>query len=271
MTAPAENKPLQAPAPAPAPAPADKPALAPAPAAPVTPAPPAPRPRASLVLEACGIVLLPVVMAVSVALRIDQGGASGIIASLASLGLLFLSYEWGRPALRETMPVVVMAALAAAGRIIFAFLPSVQPMTAIVIMTGCLFGRRSGFMVGALSGLVSALFLGMGAWTPWQMYSWAIIGWVSGVLSAAGAFKRPGAVYAYGFVAGLMYGLIMNIWSMIAFYHPESFVQMLIIWAPAIPYDATHGISTLVFLVLLWAPWHRKLQRLKTMYGLGET
>lgn len=225
---------------------------------------------ASRALEVAGLVLLPVVMAVSAAFGIDQGGAAGIIASAASVGLFFLSYEWGRPALRETMPVVVMAALAAAGRIIFAFIPSVQPMTAVVIMTGCLFGRRSGFMVGALAGLVSALFLGMGAWTAWQMYSWGLIGWLAGVLSAVGVFSRKGVVFAYGLASGLLYGLVMNIWSMLAFYHPESFAQMLVIWAPAIPYDMTHGISTVVFLVLLWAPWHRKLKRLKKMYGLGD-
>lgn len=225
---------------------------------------------ASRAFEAIALVLLPVVMAVSVAFGIDQGGASGIIASAASLALFFLSYEWGMPTLRETMPVVVMAALAAAGRIIFAFIPSVQPMTAIIIMTGALFGRRSGFMTGALGGLVSALFLGMGAWTPWQMYSWGLIGWVSGVLFAAGAFERPWAVYVFGFVAGLMYGLVMNIWSMVAFYHPESLAQMLVVWAPAIPLDSIHGASTVVFLVLLWAPWRRKLQRLKRMYALGD-
>lgn len=232
-------------------------------------APPA-RPVIARVLEACGLALLPAIMVISVAFGIDQGGASGIIGSAVSIGLFFLSYEWGMPSLRETMPVVVMAALAAAGRIIFAFVPSVQPLTAIIIITGCLFGRRSGFMVGALAGLVSALFLGMGAWTPWQMYSWGLIGWVSGVLFAAGVFERPWTVYAFGFMAGLMYGLIMNIWSMVAFYHPETFAQMLIIWAPALPLDAIHGASTVVFLMLLWMPWRRKLLRLKRLYALGD-
>ena len=240
-------------------------------AAPVAHAP-EPRPVASRLMEACALVLLPIVMVVSVALGIDQGGASGLIASAASLLLFFFSYEWGRPSLRETMPVVVMAALAAAGRIIFAFIPSVQPMTAIVIMAGCLFGRRSGFMVGALAGLVSALFVGMGAWTSWQMYSWGLIGWVAGVLGHSGVLTggRSWGLYAYGFASGLLYGLVMNIWSMIAFYHPESLAQMFVIWAPAIPYDLTHAASTLVFLMLLWAPWHRKLERLKRSYGLGD-
>ena len=234
------------------------------------PAAPAARPRASLVLEACGLLLLPAVMVASVAFGIDQGGAAGIITSVVSLLLFFLSYEWGRPALRETMPVVVMAALAAAGRIIFTPIPSVQPMTALVIMAGCLFGRRSGFMVGALGGLVSALFVGMGAWAPWQMYSWGLIGWIAGVAGGRGVFSRPWVVYGYGFAAGLLYGLVMNIWSMVSFYHPETFAQMLVIWAPAIPFDVTHGVSTMVFLALLWAPWRRKLERLKLQYGLGD-
>ena len=225
---------------------------------------------ASRILEACVLVLLPVSMTLSAAFGIDQGGAVGILASVGAVALFFLSYEWGKPALRETMPVVVMAALAAAGRIIFAPIPSVQPMTAIVVISGCLFGRRSGFMVGALGGLVSALFLGMGAWTPWQMYSWGVIGWLAGVLSSAGAFGCPWAVYTYGFASGLLYGLVMNLWSMMAFYHPENIAQMALIWAPAIPYDVAHATSTLVFLVLLWGPWRRKLARLKVQYGLGE-
>ena len=227
------------------------------------------RTKVALGLEAAGIVVLPVFTTFAAATGMNQSGGIMFAASVGSLLLLFLSFEWSRPALRETMPIVVLAALAAAGRIIFAFIPSVQPATAIVIVAGCVFGRRSGFMVGSLSGLVSAFFVGMGAWTPWQMFAWGIIGWLAGVLAHAGAFERPWRLYAYGFAAGLIYGLILNLWSFIGFYHPETLAQLVIIWLPAIPYDLTHSVSTVVFLVLIWLPWHRKLERLKVAYGLG--
>ena len=220
----------------------------------------------AIVLEAAGLVLLPVFTVFAALAGMNQGGGIMFAASAGSLLLLFLSFEWSRPALRETMPIVVLAALAAAGRIIFAFIPSVQPATAIIVVAGCVFGRRSGFMVGSLSGLVSAFFVGMGAWTPWQMFAWGFIGWLAGVLARAGAFERPWALYVYGFASGLIYGLILNLWSFIGFYHPETLAQLVLIWLPAIPYDLTHSISTVVFLLLIWVPWRRKLQRLKVAY-----
>ena len=64
-----------------------------------------------------------------------------MVASVISLLLFFASYEWGRPSLRDTMPVVVLAVLAAAGRIIFAPIPDVKPVSAICIVAGSVFGR----------------------------------------------------------------------------------------------------------------------------------
>ena len=230
-------------------------------------------PRLSIgprVLEAVALLLLPVSMAACALARIDQTAAVSMMASVISLMLFFLSYEWRRPSLRETMPVVVLAALAAAGRILFAPIPDVKPVSAICIVAGSVFGRQSGFMVGALAALVSNFFFGQGAWTPWQMYAWGLVGWLSGVLSGAGAFKRPWPIYVFGFASGLLYGLILNLWSLLGFYHPQTIEEALVIWAAALPLDFVHSAATVGFLALLWAPWHRKLERLKTVYGLAE-
>ena len=191
------------------------------------------------------------------------------IASVASLTLFFVSYEWSRPALRDVMPVVVLAALAAAGRILFAPIPDVKPVSAIAIVAGAVFGRKGGFMVGALAALVSNFFFGQGAWTPWQMYAWGMVGWLAGALASAGALRSPAAVYAYGFASGLLYGLIVNLWSVIGFFHPQTLGEAMAVFAAAIPLDCIHGIATAVFLVVLWKPWMRKLERLKVVYGLG--
>lgn len=227
------------------------------------------RRRGLVALEAVALLLLPAAMAACVVAGIDQTAAVAMVASVISLTLFFLCYEWGRPSLRETMPVVVLSALAAAGRIIFAPIPDVKPVSAICIVAGTVFGRQSGFMVGALAALVSNFFFGQGAWTPWQMYAWGLVGWLAGVLGKAGAFERPWAVYAYGFASGLMYGLILNLWSLLGFYHPQTIAEALVVWGAAVPLDIVHGIATVGFLAVLWAPWHRKLKRLKTLYGLG--
>ena len=227
------------------------------------------RNTASFVLEVVALALLLISMGAAVLAGIDQTAAVSMVASVVSLLLLFVSYEWGKPSLRETMPVVVLAALAAAGRIIFAPIPDVKPVSAICIVAGSVFGRKSGFMVGALAALVSNFFFGQGAWTPWQMYAWGLVGWLAGALTHAGAFKARPAVYVYGFASGLLYGIILNLWSILGFYHPETLSEAMIIWGAAVPLDIIHGVATVVFLKLLWAPWHRKLERLKTVYDLG--
>ena len=86
------------------------------------------------------------------------------------------------------MPTVVLAALAAAGRILFAPIPDFKPVSAIAIIAGVAFGRKSGFMVGSLAALASNFFFGQGVWTPWQMYAWGLVGY--GDLS--GGANRPG-------------------------------------------------------------------------------
>ena len=220
--------------------------------------------------EPLALVGLPIVLGICAVTGLEQTGVLSLVTSVLALMLFFTGYEWRKPSLRETMPVVVMAALAAAGRILFAPIPHVKPVSAIAIISGAVFGRQSGFMVGALAALVSNFFFGQGAWTPWQMYAFGLVGWVAGVLSSKGAFEHKGAIYGWGFTAGWLYGLILNLWSFMSFYHPQNLTELLIVWAPAIPYDAAHAVSTVAFLFLLWAPWHRKLERLKLMYGLGS-
>ena len=223
---------------------------------------------ATRLLEAAALVLLPAGMAAAAFVGSDQAAAVSLAASVASLSLFFLSYEWGRPGLREVMPVVVMAALAAAGRILFAPIPDVKPVSAIAIVAGATFGRKAGFMVGALAALVSNFFFGQGAWTPWQMYAWGLVGWLAGVLAARGAFRRQAGACAYGFASGLIYGLVVNLWSLIGFFHPHTLAEAFLVLAPAVPLDCVHGAATAGFLALLWKPWHRKLARLKAVYGL---
>ena len=72
----------------------------------------------------------------------------------------------------------------------------------------------------------------------------------------------------WGFVSGYLYGFVLNIWSIVGFYHPHSIGQALIVYAAALPFDTMHAISTVVFLVILYGPWMRKLARIKKKYAL---
>lgn len=144
-------------------------------------------------LEVPALLLVPAAMLWCAWRQIDAAG--GLVLATVALSLLLFcaSYEASRPTLRQVVPTATLGAVAAAGRILFAPLPDVKPVSAIAITAGATLGRRSGFLVGAIAALVSNLFFGQGAWTPMQMYAWGLVGYLSGVLADLGAFGPPEA------------------------------------------------------------------------------
>lgn len=281
--------------------------------------------------EIAAIFATPVVLVACAIANFDQTALLTLVVVLASIGIFFASYEASRPRLRDIMPTVVLAALAAAGRILFAPIPDFKPVSAIAIIAGVAFGRKSGFMVGALAALASNFFFGQGPWTPWQMYAWGLVGYGAGLLAMVPAKRRvtgsknscrarsgethgiasdsacpvapdeetesalslspraciekenracstrrlidahPTIVYAYGFLACLGYGFILNAWSILSFFHAQAsgWAGILAVYATALPFDIVHGVATVVFLLALYGPWRRKLERVRRKFGLA--
>lgn len=217
---------------------------------------------------------VPVAMAAAMLAGIAQAALLMLAVVVLVLCLFFAGYEAGRPALRQIVPTLVLAALAAAGRILFAPVPDFKPVSAIAIIAGAALGRRNGFMVGALAALTSNFFFGQGMWTPWQMYAWGMVGYLGGVLASAGAFaRRDGsprmlALMAWGFASGLIYGLVVNAYDVIGFVQPFTWAGAVARVAAAVPFDITHGVATCVFLAALYEPWTRRLGRVVRKFGL---
>lgn len=228
------------------------------------------RARMLRALEAPALVAVPVALLCCAAAGVSASAALTLIVALLALSLLLSSYDANRPALRQVMPTVVLAALAAAGRVLFAAIPDVKPVTAIVILAGATLGKRDGFMTGALAALVSNVFFGQGPWTPLQMYAWGLVGYLAGVLAARGALGRMGAVCAFGFVSALLYGLILNGWYVVGYVSPLTWPAVIAAFAAGLPLDCVHGAATVAFLLLIWTPWRGRLERVIRRYGLAE-
>ncbi len=221
-----------------------------------------------LSFEFAVLACVPAVLVAAAVLDMQASAALTFVVVIGALALFFADYERSKPALRQIMPTVVLAAFAAAGRILFAAIPDFKPVSALCIVAGSVFGRKSGFMVGALAALVSNFFFGQGPWTPWQMYAWGLVGYLAAVLVEKGAFEKTSMLLAYGFLSGWLYGLLLNAWYVIGFVHPITWQSVLLAYAAGFPLDTLHGIATVVFLSALYVPLRRKLQRIKRKFAL---
>lgn len=219
-------------------------------------------------LEVPMLVAVPAVLFACALLQFDQTALLTLVVAVAAVAVFFASFEASRPPLRRIMPTVVLGALAAAGRILFAPVADVKSVSAVCIVAGAVFGRQSGFMVGALAALVSNFFFGQGPWTPWQMYAWGLVGYLAGVLADRGWLDRTPALLAFGFSSALLYGLLLNGWNAIGFVHPLTLPAVLVSFGAALPFDLMHGAATVAFLAALYLPWKKKLERIKKKYAL---
>jgi energy-coupling factor transport system substrate-specific component len=90
----------------------------------------------------------------------------------------------------------------------------------LVILAGYVYGGRFGFLMGALSLLVSALLTGgVGPWMPFQMFVMGWMGLGTALLRPLGRRLGPGRWHelvllcGYGYLWGLLFGALMNLWS----------------------------------------------------------
>lgn len=191
-----------------------------------------------------------------------------LLILLEAMAFLFLSFERRRPPAREVVLLAVLCALGVAGRGIFFLVPQIKPVTALTILTGVSLGGQAGFLVGAMTMLVSNLFFGQGPWTPWQMFAMGCIGLLAGILFRR---RRPvplAGLCLFGFLAAVViYGGIMNPAAALIWVHELNGELILSYCLAGLPMDLVHGGSTAVLLWLLTEPFLRKLDRVQSKYG----
>jgi len=182
----------------------------------------------------------------------------------------FLVFESRKPQARELILLAVLCAIGVAGRAAFYMLPSFKPMTALVIVTGVALGAESGFLVGALTMLLSNMMMQQGPWTPYQMFAMGIIGFLSGLLFRKGLLRRDRlSLCIFGALSAVVvYGGIMNPASMLMAQPTPTWEMLLVYYLQGLPVDLVHGVSTVLFLWLFADTLQDILDRIKTKFGL---
>ncbi len=193
-----------------------------------------------------------------------------ILIILEVLLAFFAVFETRKPRAAEVVTISVLCAVGVAGRIVFAAVPQVKPLMAIVIISGVSLGGESGFLVGAISGFVSNLYFGQGPWTPWQMLAFGLAGFIAGFLTRNGFMsKKRFGLCVYGAVSAIgIYGVIMNVSSIFMMHQQFSWNLAASYIAMGLPFDLIHASSTVAFLWLVALPMIEKIERIKNKYGI---
>ncbi len=186
-----------------------------------------------------------------------------LAVAILSLLLFTAGFEEKQTGARRMVLAAILTALSVVGRLI----PLLKPVTAMTILAALWLGRESGFLVGALTALLSNFAFGQGPWTPFQMLAWGGIGYLAGLL-ATPLRRHRWLLLLYGALSGVVYSLVMDIWTVL-WYH-DAFDLALYARAilAALPHALLYALSNLLFLALLAKPFGAKLERMTVKYGL---
>jgi len=152
------------------------------------------------------------------------------------------------------------------------------------IVCGYVFGAEFGFLVGALSLLLSSLITsGVGPWLPFQMFAAGWTGMIAGWLPRAP--RRPRVELAilagWGVLSGFLYGAVMNLWfwpylltpgDTISTWQPgtrvtETLVRYAVFYVTtSLWWDAARAFGNLILLLATALPVMRLLRRFQARF-----
>jgi energy-coupling factor transport system substrate-specific component len=173
----------------------------------------------------------------------------------------------------------VLAAVAALLRPLTGGLTGVQLMFFVLIPAGRVFGPAFGFVLGNVAMFASAVLTGGGGpWLPFQMLAAGWIGLGAGLLPGVRGRAELAMLTGYGFIAGIGYGFVMNLWfwpfatsqtgaaAAVAFVPGDPLASNLHRWlefsiATGLSYDIPRGLTTAAAIIVVGRPVLLALRR----------
>jgi len=167
-----------------------------------------------------------------------------------------------------------------------------SPIFFLIIMVGYVFGCNFGFLMGALTLIVSALITGgVGPWLPGQMFTAGWVGMSAPLIkpiisSLKMLFSKwnfnveVASLAVFGAIWGLLFGAIMNLWSWPFISGPSN-----LYWAPgtgttdtlyryltyyimtSLTWDFCRSIGNILLILVFGAPVIKILNRFKNRFS----
>ncbi len=223
----------------------------------------------TIVKKALLFLIIPVSIMVGIMFLGDRKYYAISLIIACSVNLIYmLSFEEKKISTRRIVLLAIMVALCALGRFLFIMIPGFKPVTAIVVLTGIYFGSEAGLVTGAMAALASNIIFGQGPWTPFQMFSWGVIGYIAGSRMLHSILRTKMGMVIYGILSGVAYSLIMDIWSTLAIDGSFLVSRFVVKVGTSLPFMFLYALSNVVFLLVLRKPMGEKLERIKRIYDI---
>ncbi len=173
----------------------------------------------------------------------------------------------------------VLAGIAAMLRPLTGGVTGVQLMFFLLVPAGRVLGPGFGFVLGNVAMFASAALTGGGGpWLPFQMLGAGWVGMFAGCLPRVRGRAEVLLLAAYGFVAAVLYGFVLNLWfwpfgttgtgasAAVTFVPGAPLLENLHRWlafsvATSLGFDIPRGIATAVALLLVGRPVLLALRR----------
>lgn len=189
---------------------------------------------------------------------------SVLIAILACLPF-FINFEVKKADIKLIVIIAAFTALASVSRVLFVAIPGFNPATAIIILIALVYGKEVGFLVGALTPLISNIYLLHGPWTPFQMFSWGLVGLLAGLFQ--NLLKKNIIILSiFGIFAGALFSLIMDVYTVLSYDNAFRLNRYIAMVVTSLLFTINYIISNVIFLILFSSLFLKRLERIKTKY-----
>lgn len=166
--------------------------------------------------------------------------------------------------------ISTFTALAVSSRVVLSALPNIKLNSFLTMTTGILTGPYSGFLIGALSMVISdALFFGLGFWSPITAFFMGLNGFLAGLFWHNKSKLSRLELASGGLLLTVFYDLSTSIFTMIPFVKPNVLLYTVLIglFIPSpYPMGPTHEFTSSLLMGVLAPPIIRSVRR----GGFGE-
>ena len=193
-----------------------------------------------------------------------------LITAVLILSMLpfFVSFEKEKVTSREITLIASLTALAVVSRAVFYLVPQVKPIAAVVAVSGVCLGGKRGYLVGALSMLMSNFLFGQGIWTPFQMVAMGFVGLIFGVVFSKIKVNKISLALVGFLSVTVVYGLIVDLSTVLMISGDMNIKSVLSVYLAGAPFNLIFGATTAVFLFLFGEAFIKKIDRINIKYGI---